>query len=382
MRGISIYKLIAAAVILIVFGLVRLPLEEGIEDQLREAKFVDDNVDLPMMDKLGQGGFAAALGGFRPLVASVYYLIAFTQAMDEEEWGRVDQSFGLITTLQPHNEHYWEQYVWQIGWNAFAWANNEAEFQERLGNDWKADNLRSFSAPGYLERAEEIALKGARIIDDDWRFYQRVGNLYDEKFDDRCEAARWYKKGADLDGAPNFMHSIYVIYLADCEGAEDEVYPLLQQRYWSEDPRGRSPSVILRMDRIESFLAQREIDELGIDEVKRRAAKEREDRDGYLERAALAQYYSGAGKDPQAAMAVYEDMLKPGGPDVPNYYKLKWAMLAADVPGQEEVAYGTMRQVFKFDRRRPSAEEEAVLRILESKVDVPEGMELYPTRDK
>ena len=163
MRGIPTKKLLGGALVLLAFGAVRLPVERAVEQRLVEEEFIYQRVGLGMMEKLGQGGFAAALGGFRPLIANFYYIKAYVDAMEKEEWGRVDQTYGLITTLQPRNAYYWDNYVWHIGWNAYAWANAEADYLERKGEDWKASNLRDFAARDFLNRAEEIGHKGARI---------------------------------------------------------------------------------------------------------------------------------------------------------------------------------------------------------------------------
>ena len=379
MRGIPPRKVIASVILILAFGLVRLPLERQVAGQLKDGGFVQDNVELSMMEKLGQGGFAAALGGFRPLVASFYYLKAYIDAMDNEEWGRVDQTYGLITTLQPRNGHYWDNYIWHIGWNAYAWANGEADYQDHLGNDWKASNLRNITAPEYLKRAEEIGLRAVTMVKDDYRLYQRLGHLYEDKFGDKCEGARWYKKGSEVEGAPVFMHNIYAILLSDCEGAEDEAYPLIAERYWNPDPRKRALSVYIQMESLEDRLAQRELDEKGIDEVRRLAES---DPENYLHRVALAKYYRDVEQSPAKEMGVYEEMLRPGGVRVPDFYRLRWALLAAGFTEREAIAYRTLREVLPELRRRLTPDEEAVVRPLEDRLDIPNEARLFPSRKK
>jgi hypothetical protein len=381
MRGIPLRKIIAAAVVLLIFGLVRLPLERSVEGQLQVGGYVEESVDLSMMEKLGQGGFAAALGGYRPLVASFYYLKAYIDAMDNEEWGRVDQTYGLITTLQPRNGHYWDNYVWHIGWNAYAWANGEADYQGHLGNNWKASNLRNITAPAYLQRAKDIGLKAVTMVKDDYRLYQRLGYLYEDKLDDPCQGARWYQKGSQVAGAPAFMHNIYAILLSECEGAEEEAYPLIAERYWNPDPRKRALSVYIQMESLEDRLAQRELDEKGIDEVRRLAESEP---DHYLHRVALAKYYREVEHSPAKEMGVYEEMLRPGEVEVkvPSFYRLRWALLAAGFPERGPIAYRTLREVLPDLRRRLTAEEEAVVRPLEERLDIPQDARLFPSKNE
>lgn len=377
MRGIPLNRILASLALLLAFGALRLPLERGISGQLRAQQFVDDNVDVPMLEKLGQGGFAAALGGFRSLVASYYYLVAHVNAFERYDWGKVDQQYGLITTLQPHSAHYWNQYVWHIGWNAYAWALRESDYQEHLGNDWKSWTLEHITAPGFLERAEEVALKGARIVKDDFRLCQRIGDLYEDKLGNICEGARWYQRGSQIPGAPRYMGNIFAILLAQCEGAEDEAYPLIRERYWNPDPGRRSLSVGLQMESLEERLARRELREKGVAEVRRLAGAEPEN---YLHRVALALYYVEVEHSPAEAMAVYEDLLRPGGVEVPEFYRGKWALIAAGFPERQAIAYRTLRELLSRTRRRLKPAEEAVVRPLEERLQIPEEQRLFPSR--
>lgn len=379
MRGIPLKRIAIVLAMLLAFGALRLPLERRITGQLRAQQFLDDNVNVPMLEELGQSGFAAALGGFRSLVASYYYIVAHVNAFDKEDWAKVDQQYGLITTLQPRSAHYWDQYVWHIGWNAYGWALREADYQAHLGNDWKASNLKNITAPGYLARAEEVALKGARLVRDDFRFYQRIGTLYEDKFDDVCEGARWYQKGSLIEGAPRYMRNIFAILLAQCEGAEDEAYPLIRERYLNPDPTRRALSVDIQMASLEERLARRELAQKGVDEVRRLAGSEPEN---YLHRVALALYYAEVEGSPEKAMGVYEEMLRPGAVEVPAFYKAKWAMIAAAFPEREALAYRSLRDWLIKTQRRLTSEEAAVVRELEQRLEIPRGRRLFPAPEK
>ena len=217
------------------------------------------------------------------------------------------------------------------------------------------------------------------MVKDDYRLYQRLGHLYEDKFGDKCEGARWYKKGSEVEGAPVFMHNIYAILLSDCEGAEDEAYPLIAERYWNPDPRKRALSVYIQMESLEDRLAQRELDEKGIDEVRRLAES---DPENYLHRVALAKYYRDVEQSPAKEMGVYEEMLRPGGVRVPDFYRLRWALLAAGFTEREAIAYRTLREVLPELRRRLTPDEEAVVRPLEDRLDIPNEARLFPSRKK
>ena len=72
MRGIPLRQIIASVLLILGFGLVRLPLERRLEGQLRGAGYLEDNVELSMMETLGQRAFAAALGGSSALCRARY----------------------------------------------------------------------------------------------------------------------------------------------------------------------------------------------------------------------------------------------------------------------------------------------------------------------
>ena len=381
MKGIPVKKLVLALLVLVGFGVARLPLENGMASQLRDQEFLDDNVDVPMLDQLGQGGFAAALGGFRSLIASYYYIKSHVDGFEQNKWEKVDQQYGLITTLKPRTAHYWDLYTWHIGWNAYSHTMRNAEYERLHGSELKAWNLENVTAPGYLDRAEQIALKAVSIVDDDFRLYQRLGQFYIDKRGDPCGAAEWYRRGSELEGAPRYMYRLYAIYLAECPGSEELAYEHISARYWSEHPQERSLSVRLYMEELEDKLAQKELEEKGVDGVRAAIAAEP---DNYLHLAALAQYYLGEGAEPAKAMDIYRAIVSKGqdGVRIPIFYNKKWALLAADVPKLQRAAHETLRRVIHQTRRRLTPEEAAIVRPLEEKLNLPMEERIFGGKEK
>jgi len=377
MMGIPPKNLGLALLLLIGFGLARLPVERSMDTTLRDQEFLDNNVDLPLLDNLGQSGFAAALGGFRSLVASYLYIKSNTDGFEHNKWEKVDQQYGIITTLKPRTSHYWDQYVWHIGWNAYSHTMRDADYERRHGSEMKAWNYENITAPGYLDRAEQIALKSVTMVDDDYRLYQRLGQFYNEKRDDNCSAAEWYRRGSKVEGAPRYMHRIYAIYLAKCPGSEELAYELISKRYWGDEPQERSLSVRIYMEELEDKLALKELAEKGADGVRVAIAAEP---DNYLHKAALAHHYLTDLKQPDTARDIYDTMLtiaaKTKKP-IPAFYKKKWALLAAQAPGLEVVAYETLREVLHETRRRLTTEEAAIVRPLEERLEIPMEMRIF-----
>ena len=111
-----------AVLLLVVFGAARLPFEQTLETSLRAAHF-REGADIPndsMREKLGQLGAAAALGGFRSFLATMFELQATTAYMNED-FDSVARHYHLSTQLQPRETGYWEMAGWMIGFNASSY---------------------------------------------------------------------------------------------------------------------------------------------------------------------------------------------------------------------------------------------------------------------
>ena len=74
--------------ILLVFGVVRMPIEARLEREQRALHYHGATFTLDTRQRLGQMGFVAALSGFRALVADVLWIQAHT-AWQRTEWGRM-----------------------------------------------------------------------------------------------------------------------------------------------------------------------------------------------------------------------------------------------------------------------------------------------------
>ncbi|MEP6603690.1 MAG: hypothetical protein ABJB69_07075, partial [Spartobacteria bacterium] len=117
--------------IVIVFGAVRLPLERALATaspsgggQDRQSYFRAAPLDRDLREQLGQLGFAAALSGFRSIVADVVFIQAHV-AWEQTDWARVLLLFRQATTLQPRAILFWDMASWHMAWNASVAAMND-----------------------------------------------------------------------------------------------------------------------------------------------------------------------------------------------------------------------------------------------------------------
>lgn len=160
-------KLQAAAVLLI-FGVLKLPLEQRVTHDLRAMHLVDEPLHLGVGENMGQMGLAAALGGLRGLAATIFELrahVAFTQV----NWAQVDSYYKLVTQLQPRISRYWEEASWHMAYNAASYY---------LYNQELKPGLRGQLYHDYVQRGIDILQKGLRVMPDNPRLWQKLGDLH------------------------------------------------------------------------------------------------------------------------------------------------------------------------------------------------------------
>lgn len=167
MFGMMKRKLQALAVLLI-FGALKLPLEQHVTRELRAQKLVEEPLRLGVGENLGQAGLAASLGGLRGLVASILQLrahIAFTNV----NWAQVDAIYKVITRLQPRNARYWEEASWQMAYNAASYY---------LYNQEVKPSLRGQLFEDHVKRGIDILKEGMTFLPDNPRLWEKLAEIY------------------------------------------------------------------------------------------------------------------------------------------------------------------------------------------------------------
>ncbi len=319
---------LAALAVLLVFGFLRLPIESGLSRDLRAHHFRDSELDLSMREQLGQGMFVASVGGFRSLIASVLYLGADVH-FGNQEWGKVEGTYGIITRLQPRSSHYWDAAHWHMAYNAFGYYQRMAASEE---DTWKQWQMTHKLAPYYLKRGRELLEEGIRHNPDSYVLYRAMGDLMRGKYRDECAAADWYLRGSKLSYARGFMHRLYLYSVAKCPERAEEAYAALKKAY---DEGSRTPTVILGYEDKEDHFIDLDLKEKTLDDLKAAvlAAKPEE----YLPSARLARYFETVAKDERKAVAVYQQIVRLG--QAPVFYQKKWGLTLARIPGLEKDAH-------------------------------------------
>ena len=98
-------NLAVVLLVLSIVGALKLPWEVKVEKEFREDNLLPPKIDLVDRNSIGQAGYAAALGGFRDVLASYFYLKAHNLSA-ERDFYEMEQTFNTVVTLQPRSEYY------------------------------------------------------------------------------------------------------------------------------------------------------------------------------------------------------------------------------------------------------------------------------------
>ena len=240
MNAVRPWKWLAAALLLSLGGLARLPLERAFARELQARQLAEAPFNLSLRDELGQSCFVAVLGGFRSLVASLIE-IQNLDAWQHQQWAKVDAAYALCTRLQPREYHYWDFRAWMSAYNAFDYYRYEDQSRPGL-QPWIRQNL--------ITHAVHVLEEGMKHLPDDYRLPRTLAMLasdFDKNRDaNSLEAAQWWLHAWNLRPAHRFLWRNYVYNLARAPGHELEAWPLLLDMYATgPDPASdRTPTAI------------------------------------------------------------------------------------------------------------------------------------------
>jgi hypothetical protein len=328
-----------AVLILVGFGVARLPVEQGLETKLTEKHFRDSELDLSMREKVGQAGFVAAFGGFRSLVASMLYLQAHVE-FENYEWAKVENSFAVITGLQPRSFHYWDSAHWHMAYNAYGYYMRRSEFEKDKTKAWFMVNK---DAPYYRERGKQFLEEGLKYLPEEPKMYRLMGELYRLKYEDNCAAADWYFAGVHMPNARTYMMRGYLYSISQCEGREEEAYEALRKSY---EEGNDTPTVVLGYERKEDLFIDRAIAGQSEQQLIDAAAASGDD---YMPKARLARFYGSKQVDLQKAAGIYGFIAKQKA--APAFYQKKFGLTLSLIPGNETQAVLVLKKFLEGRRR-------------------------------
>lgn len=204
------------------FGAIKLPFERELDAEHQKAHFRGAKLDLGLREQIGQGGFIAALSGFRSIVADILWIQANT-AWQNTEWGRMAVLFDGVTTLQPRVTLFWEMASWHMAWNASRWAMDNPK--------QPLEALRIKAQREYFLLGKNYCERGIRNNPDRYVLYDRLGLLLRDKLQDHEGSSEAYAKAATFPDAPAYEKRFAAYELAKVQGREREAYDMLVKLY-------------------------------------------------------------------------------------------------------------------------------------------------------
>jgi tetratricopeptide (TPR) repeat protein len=226
---------------ILVFGMVRWPLEHTLLETHRRYHFRTVDLNLGLREQISQLGFVAALSGFRSLVADVLFIQAHV-AWERTQWSSVLLLFRQATTLQPRNVLFWDMAAWHMAWNASTAALNDPA-QPR-------EALRIKAAREYLQLGKDFLERGIKNNPDRPELYEALARLYRDKYQDHEHASEFFAKAADLPGAHSYARRFAAYELAQCPGQEREAYEQLLTLY-NRGEQERLPALLRHLKELE-----------------------------------------------------------------------------------------------------------------------------------
>lgn len=215
---------------ILVTGAARMPVEQRITMDLREAGLLPKQLEVSTRDKIGQTSAAIALGGLRTLVATFLNLRAFG-FFTEQRWANVDETYRMIVDLAPRTSYYWQTAAWHQAYDAAAYYQNDSSMPAlRRREAWRAS----------IVRGREILEQGIIHLPQDWSLHAQLGFLLRDPnkigaFADNdatfLAASKAYARAGEIKGAPPYVRRFEFYTLARVSGREADALELGRKLY-------------------------------------------------------------------------------------------------------------------------------------------------------
>ncbi|MGB6223710.1 hypothetical protein [Haloferula sp.] len=226
-------RLTAAASVLVVAGIVRMPVEQAMTKELRAQGMLSEPLDIETTKRVGQGFWAVSLGGLRTLVATVLNLRAFSY-FENQQWTQLANTYETIVQLAPNTDYYWDTGSWHMAYNAAAYYQTSSDLPElRSRSEWQQ----------WIEKGTAFLEEGTRQNPDSWYLWSRLAWLYADpnKLVDYEKSAAAYLKSIESGNALPFVKNGAAYALARIPGREAEALEMVREL--RQTPRGRVPTM-------------------------------------------------------------------------------------------------------------------------------------------
>ena len=202
-------------------------------------------------DALGQGVTVGLLGGFRAIVADLFWIRTNT-VWETYDLPGTQTLIKLVTAIDPRPLYFWLNGSRMIAYDMPNWRIDAAGGYEAVPDPVK----RRFD--------EEQSSVGVKYLNDALSFHPgepllilEIGNIYLNRLKDVETAAKYYLEASKRPGAPYYAARIYAELLRRLD-RKAEAYAFLKQLHPTlpkDDDMAQSPVVLQRIRELEDELS-------------------------------------------------------------------------------------------------------------------------------
>jgi len=195
------FQILVILTTLVGFGVGKLHFENQLNHDMVAQRLIQPPLAEGTSLELGQTGAAVALGGLRSLVAAIWNLRAFLY-FEDLDWIKLEQSYKVITTLQPQNIYYWKTGAWHLHTNAAVYYKENPELSPFRRNALQKQ---------YIQKGSEFLEDGVRHNPDSWELHSLLAQLWSDpfKYPDLERAVRHYDDTLACDTLPDYRRSMF-----------------------------------------------------------------------------------------------------------------------------------------------------------------------------
>ncbi len=203
-----------------------------------------------LKDALGQGVTVGLLGGFRAIVADLFW-IRTNSIWETNDLPGTQTSIKLVTAIDPRPIYFWLNGSRMIAYDMPNWRIDKAGGYDAVPDSVKRhfDEEQSSVAIDYLN----VALS---FHPDNPLLTLEIANIHLNRLKDLDTASKFYLKASKQNSAPYYAARIYAELLRRM-GRNAEAYQFLRElhpKLPTDDPMAQSTVVLERIRELESEL--------------------------------------------------------------------------------------------------------------------------------
>lgn len=220
------------ALVVCLWGPVKLAWEIGIERQQNELRYHGIAVTHQLRDQLSQGLTIGILAGFRNIVADFVWL-QVTVAWEKYEWFKMDALINLVTSLEPRSITFWENGGWQLAWNVSIFVKDDVAHQPNVLR-------RMHDARFWIFRGLDVYERGIENNPTSYELWKSLGLLYQDRLHDYYNAAYCYGRASQFPDAPVYLERFPAIMMGPPFAHDDwKAYELWKELWFRLTPAQR-----------------------------------------------------------------------------------------------------------------------------------------------